>query len=156
MITFLCYLALCIFLLLVQFGPPFFGTPINEEKKRNPDFIRYHEKNNTWLFDYGFAVFSHRCRFELHSVYLMNLRRFTTSHAKLPFNINTQTDKPVIPFWWGFLCVGNWFVDIDTAIRKTRVPGVNHLIQKHTMRFLRFLASKDRSRIKRGLNMQNL
>lgn len=32
MITFLCYLALCIFLLLVQFGPPFFGTPINEEK----------------------------------------------------------------------------------------------------------------------------
>lgn len=155
MITFLCYLALCIFLFLVQFGPPFFGTPINEEKGTRILFA-ITKKINTWLFDYGFAVFSHRCRFELHSVYLMNLRRFTTSHAKLPFNTNTQTDKPVIPFWWGFLCVGNWFVDIDTAIRKTRVPGVNHLIQKHTMRFLRFLASKDRSRIKRGLNMQNL
>lgn len=104
MITFLCYLALCIFLFLVQFGPPFLGTPINEEKGTRILFA-ITKKINTWLFDYGFAVFSHRCRFELHSVYLMNLRRFTTSHAKLPFNTNTQTDKPVIPFWWGFfLC----------------------------------------------------
>lgn len=52
MITFLCYLALCIFLFLVQFGPPFFGTPINEEKGTRILFA-ITKKINTWLFDYG-------------------------------------------------------------------------------------------------------
>lgn len=91
MITFLCYLALGIFIFIPVWSS-FFGTPII--KKKEPGF--YQEKNH--MFDFGFAVFSHRCRFELRSVYLMHLRRFTTSHAKLPFDTNTQTDIYVIPF----------------------------------------------------------
>lgn len=142
------------FLFLVQFGPPFFGTPINKEKGTRILFAITKKKKHDCLitvlpFSPTGAVLN--CTMFIWWIY-------GASQHRMPSSLSILTPKQ-INLWFLFdevFCVGNWFVDIDTAIRKTRVPGVNHLIQKHTMRFLRFLASKDRSRIKRGLNMQNL